>query len=148
MALEKVVYTAHAVANGGRDGESRTEQDGANHPLSVKLAPPKEMGGTGGGNNPEQMFAAGYAACFLGAMKHVASQDAAMPKPGPDTRIHSSVGIGPRDDKAGFGLTVELEVEMPGVDKAQAKALMDKAHIVCPYSNATKGNIDVKLSVR
>ena len=147
MALEKVVYTAHAIANGGRDGESRTEQDSGNSPLSVKLAPPKEMGGNGQGNNPEQLFAAGYAACFLGAMKFVASQDSAMPKPGADTRIHSSVGIGPRDDKAGFGLVVELKVEMPGVDKAQAQALMDKAHIVCPYSNATKGNIDVKLSV-
>ena len=148
MALEKVVYTAHAVANGSRDGESKTEQDGTNHPLSVKLALPIEMHGNGQGNNPEQLFAAGYAACFLGAMKHVASQDAAMPKPGPDTRIHSSVGIGPRDEKQGFGLTVTLEIEMPGVDKAGATVLMNKAHIVCPYSNATRGNIDVKLSVR
>ena len=148
MVLEKIAYTAHAVANGGRDGESKTEQDGGNHPLSVKLTPPKEMHGNGEGNNPEQLFAAGYAACFLGAMKHVASQDASMPKPGTDTRIHSSVAIGPRDDKAGFGLAVTLELEMPGVDKAQAKVLMDKAHIVCPYSNATKGNIEVKLSIR
>ena len=147
MSLEKIVYTAHAVANGGRDGESKTEQDAQNHPLQVKLAVPKEMGGNGGGNNPEQMFAAGYAACFLGAMKFVASQDHSMPKPGADTMVHSSVSIGPRDDKEGFGLEVELTVEMPGVDKAQAKALMDKAHIVCPYSNATKGNIPVKLSV-
>ena len=147
MSLEKVVYTAHAVANGGRDGESKTEEDAQNHSLQVKLAVPKEMGGSGGGNNPEQLFAAGYAACFLGAMKFAASQDPSMPKPGADTKIHSSVSIGPRDDKAGFGLEVELKVEMPGVDKAQAKALMDKAHIVCPYSNATKGNIPVKLSV-
>ena len=148
MTLEKVVYTSHAIANGGRDGESKTAQDAGNHPLSVKLASPPEMGGNGQGNNPEQLFAAGYAACFLGAMKFVSSQDAAMPKPGPDTRVHSSVGIGPRDDKEGFGLAVTLEIEMPGVDKAQVKTLMDKAHIVCPYSNATKGNIDVKLSVR
>lgn len=147
MSLEKVVYTAHAVANGGRDGESRTEGDAQNHPLQVKLAVPVEMGGKGDGNNPEQMFAAGYAACFLGAMKFVSSKDPSMPKPGADTRIHSSVGIGPRDDKEGFGLTVELKVEMPGADKGQVKALMDKAHVVCPYSNATKGNIDVKLSV-
>lgn len=143
MALEKVVYTTHATANGGRDGEARTD-DGA---LSVKLAVPKEMGGNGGGNNPEQLFAAGYAACFLGAMKFVASQDPSMPKPGPDTKIHSAVSIGPRDDKQGFGLEVELKVEMPGVDKAQAQALMDKAHVVCPYSHAVKNSIPVKLSV-
>ena len=143
MSLEKVVYTAHAHATGGRDGKGATD-DGT---LSVALTPPKEMGGSGTGQNPEQLFAVGYAACFLGAMKFVASKDPSMPKPGTDTRIHSSVAIGPRDDKEGFGLEVELKVEMPGTDKAQVQALMDKAHIVCPYSNATKGNIPVKLSV-
>ena len=143
MSLEKVAYTTTATAIGGRDGTSGTD-DGA---LKVKLAAPKEMGGSGNGNNPEQLFAAGYAACFLGAMKFVAGQDASMPKPGPETKVHSKVGIGPRDDKQGFGLVVELEIEMPGADKAQVQALMDKAHVVCPYSHATKGNVDVKLSV-
>ena len=147
MSLEKIVYTAHAVANGGRDGASKTEQDATNQGLDVKLAVPKEMGGKGDGNNPEQLFAAGYAACFLGAMKFVASQDSALPKPGNDTRVHSSVGIGPRDDKAGFGLKVELKVEMPGVDKAEVQKLIDKADVVCPYSHATKGNIEKTLSV-
>ena len=143
MALEKTVYTASAVANGGRDGHSKTD-DGS---FSVKLAVPKEMGGSGDGQNPEQLFAAGYAACFLGAMKFVASKHPSMPKPGEDTKVHSSVSIGPRDDGKGFGLEVELKVEMPGVASDQVKALMDEAHIVCPYSNATQNNVPVKLSV-
>lgn len=147
MSLEKIAYTAHAVANGGRDGASKTEQDGGNRSFEVKLSPPKEMGGNGDGNNPEQLFAAGYAACFLGAMKFVSSQDSSLPKPGADAKVHSSVGIGPRTDKGGFGLAVELKIEVPGADKAQVEALMNKAHVVCPYSNSVKGNVDVKLSV-
>jgi osmotically inducible protein OsmC len=136
-----VLYKTSAKATGGRDGEAAT-LDGA---LSVKLATPKELGGGGGaGNNPEQLFAAGYAACFIGAMKFVASQGG--PKVPADTAVTSTVGIGPRSE-GGFGLTVELAVSLPGVPHAEAEALVAKAHQVCPYSNATRGNIDVKLSV-
>jgi lipoyl-dependent peroxiredoxin len=136
-----VLYKTSAKATGGRDGQAAT-LDGA---LNVKLATPKELGGGGGaGNNPEQLFAAGYAACFLGAMKFVASQGG--PKVPADTAVTSTVGIGPRSE-GGFGLTVELAVSLPGVPHAEAEALVAKAHQVCPYSNATRGNIDVKLGV-
>ena len=136
----KVLYTTSATATGGRDG--RAIVDGA---LDVKLSTPKELGGAGGeGNNPEQLFAAGYAACFLGAMKAVSAQGG--PRVPADASIQSTVGIGPRSE-GGFGLTVSLAVSLPGVDHAAAEALVEKAHQVCPYSNATRGNIDVKLSV-
>jgi Ohr subfamily peroxiredoxin len=136
-----VLYKTGAKATGGRDGQAET-LDGA---LNVKLATPKELGGAGGaGNNPEQLFAAGYAACFLGAMKFVASQGG--PKVPGDTAVTSTVGIGPRSE-GGFGLAVELAISLPGVPRAEAEALVAKAHEVCPYSNATRGNVDVKLSV-
>jgi lipoyl-dependent peroxiredoxin len=136
-----VLYTTTARATGGRDGHART-LDGA---LDVRLATPKELGGAGGeGNNPEQLFAAGYSACFLGAMKFVASQGG--PKVPAETSVTATVGIGPRQ-AGGFGLTVSLEVALPGLDKAEAEALVQKAHQVCPYSNATRGNVDVQLSV-
>ena len=136
-----VLYKTQAKATGGRDGHAAT-LDGS---LDVKLTTPKELGGGGGaGNNPEQLFAAGYAACFIGAMKFVASQGG--PKVPADTAVTSTVGIGPRSE-GGFGLTVELAVSLPGVPHAEAEALVAKAHQVCPYSNATRGNIDVKLSV-
>jgi len=136
-----VKYTAKAKATGGRDGAAET-LDGS---FAVKLATPKELGGAGGpGNNPEQLFAAGYSACFIGALKFVASQEkVAIPA---DTYIVSEVGIGPRSE-GGFGLTVSLDIALPGLDKAQAEALVAKAHQVCPYSNATRNNIDVKLTV-
>jgi lipoyl-dependent peroxiredoxin len=137
----KVAYTTSATATGGRDGHAETD-DGA---LKVNLATPKELGGGGGsGNNPEQLFAAGYAACFLGAMKFVAGQEKKQVPP--DTTVHSTVGIGPRSE-GGFGLEIALEVKLPGLDHAAAEALVQKAHQVCPYSNATRNNIDVKLSV-
>ncbi len=136
-----VLYTTSARATGGRDGRSGT-LDGA---LDVKLTTPKELGGAGGeGNNPEQLFAAGYAACFLGAMKFVASQGG--PKVPADATVTSTVGIGPRSE-GGFGLEISLAISLPGVEHAAAVALVDKAHQVCPYSNATRNNIDVKLSV-
>ena len=139
MALEKVLYTAHATSTGGRDGSSKTD-DGK---LQVKLAPPKEMGGNGDGTNPEQLFAAGYSACFLGAMKFVAGQ---QKKPLPaDTSIAADVGIGPIP--GGFGIQAALNVSIPGWAKADAEALVAAAHKVCPYSNATRGNIDVTLTV-
>lgn len=140
MSLEKVVYTAHAEATGGRDGRA-ISSDGV---LDVSLTTPKDMGGAGGsGTNPEQLFAAGYSACFLGAMKLVSGQDKIdMPE---DASIEGAVGIGPVSK--GFGIEVELKISLPGMDKKQAKALVDKAHQVCPYSNATRGNVDVTLTL-
>ncbi len=136
-----VLYSTSARATGGRDGHSST-LDGS---LDVTLATPKELGGAGGsGNNPEQLFAAGYAACFLGAMKFVAGQDHV--KVPDDTSVTSTVGIGPRSE-GGFGLAIALAVSLPGMEHAAAHALVEKAHQVCPYSNATRGNIDVQLSV-
>ncbi|MCA8906621.1 MAG: organic hydroperoxide resistance protein [Rhodospirillaceae bacterium] len=135
-----VVYSTQARATGGRDGQSGT-LDGA---VNVTLAVPKEMGGNGKGVNPEQLFATGYAACFLGAMKFVASQGG--PKVPAETTVTSTVGIGPRSE-GGFGLEIALEIDLPGVDRAEAQALIEQAHQVCPYSNATRNNIDVKLSL-
>ena len=137
----QVLYTTKATATGGRDGSARTA-DGS---LEVKLATPKELGGAGGpGNNPEQLFAAGYAACFIGAMKFVASQGG--PKVPADASVTSTVGIGPRSE-GGFGLEIDLAVSLPGVPRAEAEALVAKAHQVCPYSNATRGNVGVRLTV-
>jgi osmotically inducible protein OsmC len=137
--LDKVIYTAHATATGGRDGRAVS----SDKLLDVKLAPPKELGGAGGATNPEQLFAAGYAACFLGALKHVAGvQKVEVPA---DASIASSVGIG--QIPAGFGIEVKLVVSLPGVDRAVGQQLVDAAHLVCPYSNATRGNIVVDLSL-
>ncbi|MFO1036505.1 MAG: organic hydroperoxide resistance protein [Geminicoccaceae bacterium] len=135
-----VLYRTQATATGGRDGEAKTA-DGA---LSVKLSTPKELGGGGGsGNNPEQLFAAGYAACFLGAMKFVAGQEKkTVPA---DTTVTADVGIGPIDH--GFGIDVALTVNLPGMPRAEAEDLVHKAHQVCPYSNATRNNVDVRLTV-
>ena len=140
MALEKVVYTAHATSTGGRDGKSASS-DGN---LSVSLSVPKEMGGPGGsGTNPEQLFAAGYSACFIGAMKFVAGQKKIALAP--ETSITADVGIGPIP--GGFGIQATLNISIPGMDKAAAQELVNAAHQVCPYSNATRGNIDVTLNV-
>jgi len=136
-----VLYRTAARATGGRDGRAAT-LDGS---LDVTLATPKELGGGGGaGNNPEQLFAAGYAACFIGAMKFVASQGG--PKVPADATVTADVGIGPRAE-GGFGLDIGLEISLPGLDRDAAQALVEKAHQVCPYSNATRGNVDVRLSV-
>lgn len=138
----KILYSTSATATGGRDGRSRTA-DGS---LDVVLASPKELGGNGQGNNPEQLFAAGYAACFLGAMKFAATQDKSLPRVPAETTVTATVGIGPRADK-GFGLAVSLEVSLPGVDRAAAEELVAEADTICPYSHATRGNIEVTLSV-
>ncbi|WP_418315009.1 organic hydroperoxide resistance protein [Piscinibacter sakaiensis] len=140
MALEKVIYTAHATSTGGRAGSSKSS-DGA---LEVKLTTPKELGGDGAhGTNPEQLFAAGYSACFIGALKHVAAgKKVSLPA---DTSIKASVGIGPIP--AGFGIQVAMDVSIPGLERKQAEELVAAAHQVCPYSNATRGNIDVTLNV-
>ena len=136
-----VKYRTSATANGGRDGRAATK-DGS---FEVKLATPRELGGAGGqGNNPEQLFAAGYAACFLGAMKFVAAQD--KRKVPDDATVTATVGIGPRSE-GGFGLDVALDVSLPGMPRAEAEALVDKAHQVCPYSNATRNNVPVRLNV-
>ncbi len=138
----KVLYRTEATAIGGRTGKAATK-DGA---FSVSLVTPKELGGPGGeGNNPEQLFAAGYAACFLGAMKFVANQKKL--KLADDSNVTAEVGIGPRDDGKGFGLDVELKVSLPGIEPAVAKEIVDQAHIVCPYSNATRNGLDVRLSL-
>ena len=136
-----VLYKTSATATGGRDGRSKTH-DGA---LDIAMSTPKELGGAGKpGNNPEQLFATGYAACFMGAMKFVASQGG--PKVPEDATVTAEVGIGPRSE-GGFGLDIALTVALPGLDRAAAEDLVAKAHQVCPYSNATRGNIDVRLNV-
>ena len=139
MPLEKAVYTAKAKATGGRDGRATSSDE----VLDVKLAVPKEMGGAGGGTNPEQLFAAGYSACFLGAMKFVAGRDKLNITK--DAFIEGEVGIGPIP--TGFGIEVKLNIHLEGMDQAEAQKLVDAAHIVCPYSNATRGNINVTLNV-
>ena len=140
MSIEKVLYTAHATSTGGRAGTSKSP-DGV---LDLTLTTPTELGGNGAtGTNPEQLFAAGYSACFIGAMKHVAMlQKIALPA---DIFIAASVGIG--QIPAGFGIEVALAVTIPGMERAAAEALVQAAHAVCPYSNATRGNIDVTLTV-
>jgi len=140
MSLEKVLYKAHATATGGRDGHAVS----SDKVLDVKLTVPKELGGNGAvGTNPEQLFACGYSACFLGALKFVAGKEkVAIPD---TTTIEGTVGIGPIP--TGFGIEVELKITIPGLPREQAEALVQKAHIVCPYSNATRNNIDVRLVV-
>jgi len=136
-----VLYKTSASATGGRDGEAETA-DGS---LKVKLSTPKELGGAGGpGNNPEQLFAAGYSACFIGAMKFVASQGG--PKVPADAKVTTTVGIGPRAE-GGFGLDIQLDISLPGLSKDEATTLVEQAHQVCPYSNATRNNVPVRLNV-
>ena len=137
-----IAYRTKATASGGRDGRAVSED----RKLDVKLITPKELGGPGGdATNPEQLFAAGYAACFLSAIKYVArGQKIAVAE---SSAVSASVGVGPRDDGKGFGLEVALQISLPGLDRAGAEALVEQAHIVCPYSHATRGNISVTLSV-
>ena len=137
---DPVLYTAYATATGGREGSAKSS-DGK---LDVALSTPKELGGAGGdGTNPEQLFAAGYAACFIGAMKAVAGkQQLQLPQ---DVSIASEVGIGPV--QSAYAITVTLNISLPGMDKAAAEALIETAHQVCPYSNATRGNVDVTLNL-
>jgi lipoyl-dependent peroxiredoxin len=140
MSIENVLYRAQAHVTGGRDGRAVVP---ANN-LDLKLSTPKELGGGGGdGTNPEQLFAAGYSACFIGAMKFVGARDKiAIPQ---DVSVDGNVGIGQIPN--GFGIEVELKISLPGMAREQAQALIDKAHVVCPYSNATRGNIDVTLTL-
>ncbi len=143
MAIDKAVYTAHATSTGGRTGSTRSSDDR----IALQLSTPKELGGDSGpGTNPEQLFAAGYSACFIGAMKAVAAREKI--KLPADVSITADVSIGPMTGKAGaFGISVAMAVSVPGMDKAAAEQLVATAHEVCPYSNATRGNIDVTLTV-
>jgi lipoyl-dependent peroxiredoxin len=143
MAIDKALYTAHATSTGGRTGSTESS-DGK---IKLQLSTPKELGGDSGpGTNPEQLFAAGYSACFIGAMKAVAAkQKLSLPA---EVSIQADVSIGPMSGKPGaFGIAVAMVVSVPGMDKAAAEALVKAAHEVCPYSNATRGNIEVALSV-
>ena len=134
--LDKVLYTARAHTTGGREGESRTD-DGR---LDIKLTSP---GGSGQGTNPEQLFAAGYSACFIGAMKAVAGkQKITLPQ---DLSIDAEVDLGPVGQA--YGVAARLNIKLPGMDPAAARQLVDAAHQVCPYSNATRGNIDVQINL-
>ncbi len=138
----KALYHAHGHATGGRTGEGATD-DGK---VNVKLSTPKELGGDGGaGTNPEQLFSVGYSACFLGAMKFVAGKEhVSLPA---DTKVSAEIGIGPRDDGTGFGITAALTITAHGVDKHVVEDIVQKAHIVCPYSNAIHKTVDVQLTV-
>ena len=143
MAIEKALYTAQATSTGGRTGTTKST-DGR---IGLQLSTPKELGGDSGpGTNPEQLFASGYSACFIGAMKAVAArQKIALPA---DVSITADVSIGPMAGKPGaFGIAVAMAVSVPGMDRAAAESLVKTAHEVCPYSNATRGNIDVTLTV-
>lgn len=137
-----ILYKTEATATGGRTGSARTP-DGV---LDVTLVTPKELGGAGGeGTNPEQLFAAGYAACFLSATKYVAGQQKV--KLSGESTVTAHVGVGPRDDGQGFGLEVSLQVSLPGIDRETAQTLVDQAHIVCPYSHATRGSLNVVITL-
>jgi Ohr subfamily peroxiredoxin len=138
----ELIYTAQAKTTGGREGRSIS----SDNKLDVQLSTPKELGGAGGpGTNPEQLFAAGYSACFIGAMKFVAGQDKiTLPA---DLSVTADVGIGGNTKGVGFAIAVVLNISLPSMDADAAKALVEKAHQVCPYSNATRGNIDVELMI-
>ena len=137
MKLEPVLYTAHAPTTGGRDGQSKSD-DGR---LNVTLSSP---GTAGTGTNPEQLFAAGYSACFIGAIKAVAGmQKITLPE---GVSIDASVDLGKIPNA--YGIAVRLDISLPGMERAAAQALVDAAHQVCPYSNATRGNVDVTLTLK
>jgi lipoyl-dependent peroxiredoxin len=141
MAVDTKYWTEAQATGGGRNGTSRL----TNGMLTVTMASPKELGGSGAGMNPEELFAVGYAACYLGAMRFAAGQEKLGTVPA-DATVNAHVGIGPRSD-GGFGLKVRLEVKMPGVDRATAEKIAARGHFICPYSNATHGNIDVETVV-
>lgn len=136
-----VIYKTKATATGGRDGSTKSD-DGS---VDVKLVIPKELGGPGGvGANPEKLFAAGYSACFLSAMKAVSGHEGV--KVPADASVTAEIGFGPRSE-GGYGITASLTINLPGVDREAATKLINAAHAVCPYSNATRGNVDVGLTV-
>lgn len=137
-----ILYRTESTATGGRTGRASTT-DGS---FSVTLDTPRELGGAGGaGTNPEQLFASGYAACFLGALKFAASKRKV--KIADESSVTAAVGIGPREDGQGFGLDVALTIALPGIEPGLARELIDAAHVVCPYSHATRGSLDVRLTL-
>jgi lipoyl-dependent peroxiredoxin len=140
----KVIYTAVGTAVGGRGGGTAATDD---KQLDVVLAHPKEMGGTGKGTNPEQLFAVGYSSCFLGAMKFVNSKQKKPLALAPESSVTAHVGFGERSDKKGFGIKVQLDVSLPGLSKAEATSLAKKAHVVCPYSHAINKNVKVTTKI-
>ncbi len=140
----KAIYTAQATSLGGRGGGTAKTADGA---LDLKIDNPTEMGGKGDGVNPEQLFAVGYSSCYLGAMKFVAGKMSPPVKLSEQSSTTAHVSFGPRDDGDGFGLEVAIDVNLPGIDKAVAQDIATKAHVVCPYSHATKGNIKVTTNI-
>ena len=136
--LDKVLYTAHVHTTGGRDGNAKSD-DGK---LEVRLTPPAA---NGPGTNPEQLFAAGYSACYIGAMKAVAGKTKTqLPA---DLSVNAEVDLGPIREGNAYGIAVRMKISLPGMDRAQAQQLIDAAHQVCPYSVATRGNVEVKLVV-
>ncbi|GAA0237750.1 organic hydroperoxide resistance protein [Marinomonas primoryensis] len=139
----QAIYSATATSTGGRDGRSVS----SDNKLDLSLSTPKELGGAGGeGTNPEQLFAAGYSACFIGALKLVASQQKIkMPA---DVNVTATIGIGPNTKGEGFTISADLEVNIPGVEASVVEQLVEAAHQVCPYSNATRGNIDVNFTIK
>lgn len=141
MSVDTKYWTEASAIGGGREGRAELSSG----MLTVTLAPPEELGGNGAGHNPEELFALGYAACYLGAMRFAAQSEklGEVPK---DAEVTSEVGIGPRSD-GGFGLKVRLKVSMPGTDRTVAEKIAERGHFICPYSNATKGNIEVETEI-
>jgi osmotically inducible protein OsmC len=139
ITIDKVLYTANVHTTGGRDGRATSDDK----LLDVALTLPKSMGGQGSATNPEQLFAAGYAACFMGALRfHFGARKVAFPA---DASVDAQVDVGPAG--AGFGLAVRMSIALPGVDRAMAQAIVDAAHQTCPYSRAVQGNIPVELTL-
>ena len=143
MAIKKL-YTAVATSVGGRGGGTARTSDGN---LDVKITSPKEMGGDGTGTNPDQLFAVGYSSCYLGAIKYANSKEKKPLLLDRESSVTAYVSFGPRADKKGFGIEVKLEVKLPGVPKPKAAALAKKAHVICPYSHATRKNIKVATKI-
>ncbi|AIQ16379.1 MULTISPECIES: organic hydroperoxide resistance protein [Paenibacillus] len=137
----KALYTATATVHGGREGSVKSSDGVLEHDLKM----PKELGGPGGsGTNPEQLFAAGYGACYESALANIARKEGVKLQ---DVEVTANVSIGKDDSDGGFRLAVRMDVKLPGIDRAQAEDLAEKAHAFCPYSKATRGNIEVELNV-
>lgn len=141
MATDVKYWTGGYATGGGRNGLAGLKSG----MLTVTMTSPKELGGSGEGHNPEELFATGYAACYLGAMRFAAQSENLGTVP-EDARVESEVGIGPRSD-GGFGLKVKLSVSMPGLDRPTIEKIVERGHFICPYSNATKGNIEVQTEI-
>lgn len=140
----KALYTAHATSVGGRGNGTAKTDDGM---LDIRIGTPKELGGKDDGLNPEQLFAAGYSSCYLGAIKFVAGKQSPPVRIAPESSVTAHVTLASRDDGGGFEIAVAMDVNLPGVDKAQAEAIARQAHTVCPYSWSIRNNIDVKTTI-